>query len=133
MQLFRTVLLCSLTMLVCVVSNGQGKYSKVKIFAPEDRRERAELLGLLEIDHFMMHEGAIVAEISNAALSKLSQSRVSYEVLVPDIAAHVREQNRAYYAATEQERVAMEQPGGTVGSMIATPSAFQVQSSLGGF
>lgn len=109
------------------------RYSTVKITPPADRQQRAELLGLLEIDHFDTQDGGIIAEISEQQLASLSRTLYKYVVLVPDVAAKVKEQNRQYFSVSPTERVAMEQPGRTVTSIIPTPAAFQVHSSLGGF
>lgn len=112
---------------------AQTKYSKVQIVPPQDKQQRAELLGLLEIDHFNMYEGKIIAEISQQQMTQLRQTNYQYEILVDDVAADLHAINQRYFSASPTARAAMEQPGGTVGSLIPTPSAFQVQSSLGGF
>ena len=112
---------------------AQQPYSRVKIYPPDNKQQRANLLGLLEIDHFNMLEGAIIAEINQDQVAVLDRTGYRYEILAADVAAQVQELNRSYFAASAQGRVAMEQPGGIVTNLIPTPAAFQVQSSLGGF
>lgn len=114
------------------LANAQ-RYSKVRIVPPESKQQRAELLGLLEIDHFDFRDGDIIAEIDQQQLARLQQSNHRYAILVPDVAAKVREQNRQYFSASQEGRMAMEQPGRTISSLIPTPAAFQVHSTLGGF
>ncbi len=124
-----TVLLCVLAITV----NAQTRYSTVKIDPPQDKAQRAALLGLLEIDHFNMKDGAIIAEISQQQIGLLQRTAFHYEVVVPDVAAHIKEVNDRYFAASPTARVAMEQQGGLVENIIPTPSAFQVYPTLGGF
>jgi len=123
----------SFLLLVMLICSAQGKYSTIKIYPPEDKWQKAELLGRLEIDHYTMYEGAIIAEVGERELDILRQSSSRFEILVPDVAAHVHGLNRLYFSANSQERVAMEQPGAITGTMMPTPSAFQVWGTLGGF
>jgi murein tripeptide amidase MpaA len=120
-------------LLATVFSASAQQYSTVKIVAPQDKLQRANLLGLLEIDHFDMQDGAIIAEIDQQQLAALRSTTYQYEVLVADVAAHLQELNRQYFTASPQGRAAMEQPGGVISNLIPTPSAFQVQATLGGF
>jgi carboxypeptidase T len=120
-------------LLVTIVAAAQQPYSRVKIYPPENKLQRANLLGRLEIDHFDMQEGGIIAEISQEQVAILGRSGYRYEILAADIAAQLQEINRGYFAASAQGRVAMEQPGGVVTNLIPKPAAFQVQASLGGF
>ncbi len=120
-------------LLATIVAAAQQPYSRVKIYPPENKLQRANLLGLLEIDHFGMQEGGIIAEISQEQVAVLGRSGYRYEILTADIAAQLQEINRNYFAASAQGRAAMEQPGGVVTNLIPTPAAFQVQPSLGGF
>jgi murein tripeptide amidase MpaA len=120
-------------LLATIIAGAQQQYSRVKIYPPEDKQQRANLLGLLEIDHFDMHDGGIIAEINQEEVAALGRTTYRYEILENDIAEHVHELNSRYFAASPQGRAAMEQPGGVVTNLIPTPAAFQVQSSLGGF
>ncbi|HVG40218.1 MAG TPA: M14 family zinc carboxypeptidase, partial [Chitinophagaceae bacterium] len=62
-----------------------------------------------------------------------------FEILVDDVAKNLEEQNREFFANrvrsadNTQSRVAMEQVGQGLNSIIATPSAFVVQSTFGGY
>lgn len=131
-------------------ANSQEKYSAVKIYPPADPKIRAELLGLLEVDHFHESNGSIRTEISETALNKLRASGYPFEVVVSDVADDLQRKNQEYFQARSQGlinmdgtptvtgygRVAFEQPGTTVGNIIVTPSAFQVHTgspNLGGY
>jgi carboxypeptidase T len=127
--------------LFCQLANAQGeKYSKVKIYPPSDKTQRANLIGLLQIDHFLEIEGgAIVSEISASELARLRMTPYRYEILVDDMARKLEEVNREYYAkranavASGQNRMAYEQTGRIVDNIIPTPSAFTVQPGFGGY
>ena len=123
MKQIKTIITIFLLLAISLPGIAQQKYSKVKITPPQDKQERAALLGLLEIDHFDMLDGAIIAEIDAEKLFLLQRTSFQYEILVADVAAFVSELNRQYFAASPSARAAMEQPGGTVSSIIATPAA----------
>ncbi len=125
-----------LFLIACSVTNAQEVYSKVKIFAPEEREARAHLLGLLEIDHAMpTRDGALVTEISASELARLRQTPYRFEVVVPDVRKRLDSLNEEFFRRypTPEARVAFEQPGSNVSSIIQTPAAFQVQSTFGGY
>lgn len=119
----------------------QQKFSSVKITPPASAAERNELLGLLEIDHFYYDtDGDIVSEISADAVQRLKTSGKRYRVLVEDVAARLREQNRRYEERKARGelpatsgRLAFEQTGRTVDQIIPTPAAFEVKSTYGGY
>lgn len=131
-QIKPAIVIC-LLLLATIFAAAQQQYSRVKIYPPENKQQRANLLGLLEIDHFDMHDGGIIAEINKEQVMALGRTGYRYEILTEDVAAYVQEVNRNYFAASPQGRVAMEQPGGVVTDLIPTPAAFQVQPTLGGF
>ncbi|MGB3008473.1 MAG: M14 family zinc carboxypeptidase [Chitinophagaceae bacterium] len=150
MKPLKATLLFIAGILLFVNADSQEKYSAVKIYPPADLKARAELLGLLEVDHLHDNNGYIKTEISETALSKLRASGYAYEVVVNDVADNLQRQNQEYFHARSQGlinidgtptaagygRVAFEQPGTTVGNIIVTPSAFQVQTgspNLGGY
>lgn len=124
-------LCCLILMTTSVVA--QEKFSKVEIYPPADRHARAQLLGDLEVDHFFEHEGGIITEIPQRALSQLREGRVKHKVLVSDVSAHLEMLNRQYFAQRKNGRVALEQPGSKLDAIIPTPSAFQVKSTFGGY
>lgn len=128
-QLKSTILVFFLLAAAFTASSQQ--YSTVKIFVPQDKLQRANLLGLLEIDHFDIQDGAIIAEINQQQLSALRSTTYRYEVLVADVAAHVHELNRQYFAASPQGRTAMEQPGGIISNLIPTPACFPGAGNVG--
>lgn len=150
MKPLKSILLSFAAIIIFLTSNSQERYSAVKIYPPADPRARAELLGLLEVDHFHDSNGSIRTEISESALNKLRTSGYSFEVIVNDVAEDLQRKNQEYFQARSQGlinidgtptvsgygRVAFEQPGTTVGNIITTPSAFQVQTgspNLGGY
>jgi carboxypeptidase T len=132
-----------------ISSRAQEKYSKIKIY-PGSARERNEILGLLQIDHFYEENGAIISEVAVKDIRQLgvSFSHVRYDILVEDVAARLHEVNHEYFekrrqglvnpdgSSTRVNRAALEQPGTTIASIIQTPSAFVVHTGspdLGGF
>lgn len=134
--------------IVVLQVTAQERHSTVKFWAPADRTARANALGLLEIDHFVTQDGAIVAEISHSKVQLLRQLGYRYEVLVHDVAENLQRVNQPFFEALRNGEVnidgssktaarsAFEQPGSTAGAMFTTPTAFQVWSganSLGGF
>lgn len=119
---------------------SQEKYSTVRIYAPADRTQRANLIGLLQIDHFQQaDDGAIIAEIGTRDIQRLKTTSYSYDILVDDIASKLEIANRHYYAERAsgkpagQNRMAFEQTGKTIDDIIPTPSAFVVQATFGGY
>jgi murein tripeptide amidase MpaA len=114
----------------------QEKYSTVKIFAPTDLAQRAQLLGLLEIDHFQEKDGAIISEISATAVARLKKTSYHFEILIDDVTRNLDSLNKRYYADVARlgnQRMAFEQPGSVVDNLIPTPSAFVVQPTFGGY
>ncbi len=120
---------------------GQEKWSRVKIAAPADLNARAQLIGLLQIDHFDTDEkGFVVTEISESAVELLKSTTYQFELLVPDVARHLDSLNQIYYASVNNKqkgkllgRVAIEQPGSTLDKIIQRPNAFEVKSTFGGY
>ncbi|MEI9811101.1 MAG: M14 family metallopeptidase [Bacteroidota bacterium] len=138
MKPIKSPLILVVLLLLFHLANAQtGKYSKVKIYMPADKTQRAGLIGLLQIDHFIETEGgAIITEISSSELAQLRTTFYRYEVLVPDVARNLEEINKKYYeekANPGQNRMAFEQTGQTVNSIIPAPSSFVVQPSFGGY
>ncbi len=122
------------------VASAQEKYSTVKIYVPSDKTQRATLIGLLQIDHFQeVAGGAIISEISERDLAKLRTTSYRYEIIIDDVARDLEIKNRKYYAekasdiTPHQNRMSFEQTGRTVDDIIATPSAFVVQPTFGGY
>jgi carboxypeptidase T len=113
----------------------QERYSTVKIYAPADLQQRAQLIGLLQIDHFQEQGGAIISEISTRDIAKLKKTSYRYEILVNDVSRHLDSLNKRYYAerVNNQNRMAFEETGKTVNAIIPTPSAFVVQPTFGGY
>lgn len=118
----------------------QDKYSTVKIYAPADKTLRANLIGLLQIDHFQeMENGSIISEISNRDIERLKTTSYRYEIMVDDVARQLDALNKQYYeerangGIPPQNRLAFEETGRTAGSIIIEPSAFVVQPTFGGY
>lgn len=139
MKSIKSFLILILLVLCYTTGLTQEKYSTVKVFAPADKKQRAKLIGLLKIDHFETTEdGAIISEIGASDLLKLRLSTYRYEILVDDVARNLETLNKKYYLerasnTTEQNRVAFEQSGKTIGNIITTPAAFTVQPGFGGY
>jgi carboxypeptidase T len=125
------VSLCCLPMLAA----AQNVYSTVKIYAPTDKTERAELLGRLQIDHYNVRDGALVAEIGQEEVAYLKSSKYRYEVVVPDIHHYIDSLNQIYEKSRNDKatRSAFNQVGDSLKSIIPTPSAFVVQTGFGGY
>lgn len=132
--------------ILCIVvftyqSQAQEKWCRLKIAKPADLTARAQLIGLLQIDHFDTDEkGFVVTEISETAVKRLENTTYQFEVLVPDVARHLDSLNQIYYASINKQqkgnllgRVAIEQPGSTLDKIIPKPNAFEVKSSFGGY
>ncbi|HEY1114431.1 MAG TPA: M14 family zinc carboxypeptidase, partial [Chitinophagaceae bacterium] len=118
--------------------DAQEKYSKVIIY-PASHEQRLNLIGLLEIDHFMELEGGLVTEISESDVAQLKLSGVKHKVLIDDVAKNLREENARFLAARKKGiklstgKVALEQKGSTVDKIIKKPTDFEVKSTFGGY
>jgi carboxypeptidase T len=127
----------SLAVLVGAV-DAQEKYSKVVIY-PASGVQRAQLIGELQIDHFMEAEGGIVSEISASAVTQLKAKGIKHRVLVADVAASLKKENARFFAARKKgidlsvNRVAFEQGGSTIDNIIKKPADFEVKSTFGGY
>lgn len=151
MKPLRVTLITACLLLLVLFTSAQGKYTKVKIYPPADKVKTSRLMGLLQIDHF--HDeagGAIITEIGQPELDKLRSTGFQFEILNGDIEKDLLAENKKYFEDRQKGliradgspagdlagRVAIEQAGNTVANIIATPSAFQVQSgspNLGGY
>src|SRR5688572_16281452 len=100
MSYVRKLLALLLLVAMTLTLSAQTKYSRIKIVPPQDKQQRAGLLGLLEIDHFDMQDGAIIAEIDQQKIALLQRTSFQYEIVVPDVAAHINEMNQRYFAAS---------------------------------
>ncbi|MFI5129461.1 MAG: M14 family zinc carboxypeptidase [Chitinophagales bacterium] len=135
----KTTLALVLALLCCQLAFSQDKYSTVKIYPPNDESKRAELVGLLQLDHYYFEQdGGFIAEINQGDIKRLKGTGYRYEILVDDVAKHVNELNRQYYrkvasGLTSSGRVAYEQSGSILDSMIKKPAAFVVQGTFGGY
>lgn len=131
---------CLILCLTILSAQAQEKYSKVKVyFTPGDLKARANIVGMLDIDHFWPEQGSIVSEVSARSLSKLRTSGIRYDILVDDVAANLDKINREFLTSGKNKklpsnsRVAIEVPGSPVSGIIRTPTAFKVQSTFGGY
>ena len=133
MKSLRPILISACFFVSVLNLSAQEIYSRVKIFAPNDNVKKAELIGLLEIDHFnFTSEGALLTEISASELTKLKTTPYKYQILVPDVKKELEELNANYFKAVrEGNRVALEQPGSTISNMIPTsPALHEKDTSL---
>src|SRR5215204_3642189 len=79
-------------------ARAQEQYSKVIIY-PASGVQRAHLLGLLQIDHFMEMGGGLVTEISARSLARLQATGAKHKVLVRDVAENLKKENAKFFAA----------------------------------
>lgn len=132
-----------LLLVVCItfsqLSLAQNSLQRVKIAASSSSRAN-EIISLLEIDHFVMQDNFIYAEITDQAVRELRRLGLKHQVLVEDVGKELQAQNAAYYAdiragrpPAELNRVAIEQPCKPVSNIIYKPAAFQVKATFGGY
>lgn len=141
MNRLKSILTLCVLALSTTIASAQARMSSVKIYPPADRYQFSEMIGKLEIDHYMtLDDGAILVELDETDMQVLRNSNFQHQVLVADISERNLQLNREYLqrrAATglnaEQYRVAFEQPGGVIDDIIPTPSAFEVKSTFGGY
>lgn len=118
-------------------SRAQNGLCKVKVYPPAERQQRAEMMGYLEIDHFVPNaDGSIIAEISQQDLQRLKASAYRYEVLVPDVSKWLDSVNNAYLrkrAVSGNNRVAFEGTQTYLEEIMPTPAAFEVKPTFGGY
>jgi hypothetical protein len=101
--------------------------------------QRSALIGLLQIDHFQeTPDGAIISEISSRDIAALKTTNYRYEIIIDDMVAHLKEENRKYFnqltaTGKSSAKLAMEQSGSIIDAIIRTPNAFQVQTGFGGY
>ncbi|HUP11378.1 MAG TPA: M14 family metallopeptidase, partial [Niastella sp.] len=137
MKLLKTGLFV-ICIIITSIAQAQEKYSTVKIYT-QSVAERNELIGLLQIDHFIPERNAIIAEIGAGEVAKLRLRNVKFDVLVDDVVKNLEMQNRRYFAnraagiEREESRVPMEQSGKTVDAIIKKPAAFEVKNTFGGY
>lgn len=133
-------LFCSLLLLFVapLFVEAQNYLTKVKLY-PANEQQRLEMIGELQIDHFVMAaDGGVVAEISSSDLVKLKQSRYKHDVLVADVGRWLDSANKAYFRLlknnpNEAQRVAIERPGSVLDDIIPKPADFQVKPTFGGY
>jgi murein tripeptide amidase MpaA len=92
----------------------------------------------LAIDHFITtSDGSIEAEISQTDLQLLKKTSYKYTLLIPDVTKRLDSFNRIYYnsirTSGEGQRVAIQQPGSTINSIITTPINFEVKPTFAGY
>ncbi len=81
------------------LSIAQIKYSNVKIYLPDNKMERLDLLGLLEVDHFEEINGAFNYTVDQEELALLKSSGYKYEIINDDAVKYLEEENQKYYDA----------------------------------
>lgn len=139
------LLLCGL--LLSTIALSQEKYSRVKVFGLSNTTERANVLGLLEIDHFTSHEdGSVESTISARALNQLKRSGYRYEILIDDESAYFVEQSKLFFeqnkngipdASIRPNLMGFEQSCQSLNTIIPTPSLFSTNGlppgAMGGY
>ncbi|MBL7743111.1 MAG: T9SS type A sorting domain-containing protein [Chitinophagaceae bacterium] len=137
-----------LLLLLALAAKAQNKLSSVKVTVPSSLSERQEVIALLQLDHFRQANGIIYAQVGEEDLARLKMTGFKYEVLVEDIGADLEKKNKPYFEARKKgwididgkptakgitNKVAFEQTGGLINTIIPTPSAFQVYGTFGGY
>lgn len=75
---------------------SQAQYSRVKIFATQAEIGQLVREGVA-IDHGIFRPGAyVICELSDAELSVVSQSGISYEIMIEDVEKFYRERNEPF-------------------------------------
>jgi carboxypeptidase T len=128
-------------MLVSVVAPAQqltqremeNRTSRVKIYAPTDPVLRGKLIALLGLDHFLPGpNGTIETEIGADDIRIARKAGYRVDILIEDIHDYLIEQNQQYELNKAAGRVAFEQPGNTISTIITTPSTFKLNSAVFG-
>lgn len=121
-------------------THAQNKLSRVKIPIPKSKEQLSNIIGLLQIDHYIPVDGSIITEIENSALKTLIKSGIRFQLLTEDVGKELDELNTKYYADVKSgvidispNKVAIEQDCKTVSTIISSPASFVVQSTLGGY
>ncbi|MBP6153625.1 MAG: T9SS type A sorting domain-containing protein [Chitinophagales bacterium] len=112
------------------------KSSRIKVQLPDNKEDRLMLIALLEIDHYYVEENALITEVPNSKAKLLQQLPYKHQILCDDVELELQRANKKYYDAVKENphaRVAFENSGDTVGSIIKMPNAFQVKNTLGGY
>lgn len=138
MKLKRLTAGIAMLFLLPIFGQTQNALCRVKLFPPEEINQRNELLSFLAIDHLKFNtDKSIDVEISQSDLQRLKATRYKYTVVVPDISVYLDSVNKLYFKSLEssnnQGRVAIQQAGGLINDIIATPSAFQVKATFAGY
>lgn len=134
-------------LLFAIQGFSQEKYSKVKVFVSNSQAERANVLGLLEIDHYTADkDGGIVTSISARALKLLQKSGLKYEVLVDDVAAAFAAESKQFFEAHKAgipdatimpNLMGLQVPCQSINTIIPTPSLFSTNGlppgAMGGY
>ncbi|MFM9909785.1 MAG: M14 family zinc carboxypeptidase [Chitinophagaceae bacterium] len=147
----RSTFTLSLFFLFCLAvstTEAQEKYSKVKIYAPSDIFQRKELIGLLQIDHFINDaDGGIISEISAGDISRLKKTGYKFDILVDDVTKKFMEESRQFFdyanrfgvppESIQPNLVGFEKSCTSLASVISTPSLFSTNGlppgGMGGF
>jgi len=129
------------------ITQAQEKFSKVKVYGLDNASVKGNMLGLLEIDHYLSDEpGTITSTVSATALNKLKRSGLRYDVLVDDEAAHFVAESKKFFeenkngipdASIRPNLMGFEQSCQTLTNIIPTPSLFSTNGlppgAMGGY
>ena len=95
--------------LAVLTTEAQEKYSKVKIYVPQDANQQKELIGLLQIDHFMNDaDGALISEISASDIARLRRTSYRFEILIDDVAKKFEEESRQFFDLAKTQGIPPE-------------------------
>src|SRR5574338_1714176 len=97
MNPLKSILIVCVLALSSTVASAQARMSSVKIYPPADRYQFSEMIGKLEIDHYMtLDDGAILVELDETDMQVLRNSNYQHQVLVADISERNLQLNREY-------------------------------------
>lgn len=107
---------------------AQEKYSKVKLFLRNDA-QRQWAFDHLELDHFTQERKSITAILDQDEVQLVRRSGISFQIEIDDVVQHTLELNKKLTPADvmgngNSQRLAFQQTGKTVSSIITTPAAF---------
>ena len=131
----KTILLTALFFYSVTVTIAQNSLQRVKI-ALSSSRGAADIVSRLEIDHYAIDDGYLIAEITESAVQELKRSGYKYQVLVEDVGKELEKLNADFNAGKSDRatsRVSFEQGCMRISSFIARPAAFQEKLTLGGY
>ena len=111
---------------IFALSFAQGQYSRVKLYADQDKLQELNMLGIA-LDHVMIKKGVfLIAELSISEIELIESAGVEYDVIIEDL--------EAYYASDRSyQKDLSEYPCDGIGGFLPEdPENFSL-GSMGGY